>query len=627
MVEMMKRLRVIFLAGCFLGMPLMLRAQPDTLRLAVDFSGEGKTLQNYWRGSGFTPGSQLLNKDMQMTLDYLASIPHDGIRYLRPHWLLNMVQVKDPYGANPDYDFSRLYHALDEMVLRGLRPIFEIMGYPRLDGEHPRATRRQGALRWVPDFQQEEDIRRWYVFIQELIRGLEERYGSDEIAGWYFECTNEPDGDEQFWDQGIAALLNYWDATSEAIRSVNPDYVFGGPGNARHLSDTFKAVLAHCESGTNAITGETGAVLDFISVHSKALPYEMIRRERQAFDYIRESHPQFAQLPFWNNEADPTWGWGKPLWWRPTPWYAAFVVQSVDAHNRLLIDRAPINYGLLVNDHNFLGGWYERTLCARRARQDDPDCFWLVPKPVFHGMNLLAYAEGRRYAVEGYATGADPVVLMAVRRDNGQIILLAANMPDFGNPRQQAEDGPEVVAQQRARHDAAGAQLEIMLSGMGFSEPHYTHVRIDEAHGNAYQAWNALGRPDTLERDAYDALIEQGTPVVVDSRVKLEAQRLSLAMPPSAVSLIVISEGAVSGGLPAPDVLRVTPYCGYDGSRKDFVRWQQVSDGVAAYHLLVSHDGEAYRQVTQAPVFALGYVYVWPQGVDAVTYRVEAQEL
>ncbi|TVR16204.1 MAG: hypothetical protein EA401_01715 [Planctomycetota bacterium] len=327
----------------------------------IDLSAEGERLPIYWNGTGFTPGNLLLRSDMQLTLDYQAAIPNQGMHYVRPHWLLNMVTVRNPGSDQARYDYQQLFSALDQLVNRGMKPIFEIMGFPRVigsaavtydaDAQGQRGRRQQ----WIPDFQERSDYLLWHDFIIDLTRNLEDRYGSEELKSWYFESTNEPDIHEWFWDQGIPALLNYWDATSSAIKAVNEDYRFGGPGTATVLSPEFKAVIAHCDTGSNAITGETGSVLDFISVHAKNRPYAMIDMEQRSIDWIREHHPRFRSLPFWNNEADPTWGWRRPFWWRPTAWYASFIIQSVDAHNRLLIDTSDINYGLLLNDKGFLG--------------------------------------------------------------------------------------------------------------------------------------------------------------------------------------------------------------------------------------------------------------------------------
>ncbi|MCH8541010.1 MAG: hypothetical protein LAT58_09610 [Opitutales bacterium] len=604
-------------------------AESEKITVKVDFSSAGEELENYWRASGFTPGLQLHRKDMQMTLDYLAAVPNEGIRYLRPHWLLNMVTVEDPWGESPHYDFERLYGALDEMVERGLKPVFEIMGFPRIVGDEERGTRRQGALRWVPDFEKEEDYRQWYEFVRQLVQGLEERYGREELLTWYFECTNEPDGSDHFWDQGIPALLNYWDATSEAIRSVHSGYVFGGPGNAHLLSETYKAVLEHAAKGTNAITGEQGSVLDFISVHHKALPREMIRMERQSLRYIQKNHPELAERPFWNNEADPTWGWADAMWWRPSAWYAAFLVRAVDAHNHLFIDRETVNYGYLVNDHNFLGDWYQRTLLARWQNAGDEEQFWLVPKPVYHGMTLLSFFEGERFAGEGVSPEHDDVSVLAVKRPTGEIVVLVAHGPEFGDPREQARKGEEAGQKQRQRHDAVEVELEIALSGLALGNPVFSHVRIDGEKGNAYTAWEDLGRPETLDLALYRELLAKGEPVVLERRQGVQEFRWNLEMSGSGLSMLVLSEGGGEENRHAPVVKSVSPYQTYEGGRIDFIRWDQEEEaqGVQVFHVMASHDGGPYEQVTEAPVLTLGYAYPWPEGVSEVRYRIVAAPL
>jgi L-iduronidase len=45
----------------------------------------------------------------------------------------------------------------------------------------------------------------------------------------------------------------------------------GGPGTCITISPLFQAFLAHCDTGTNYFTGETGVRLDFISVHEKGI--------------------------------------------------------------------------------------------------------------------------------------------------------------------------------------------------------------------------------------------------------------------------------------------------------------------------------------------------------------------
>ncbi len=600
----------------------------------IDFTESGKPYRNYWNATGFTPGELLFRDDMQLTLDYLGAVPNKGILYVRPHWMLNLVGSRDAGTQQATYNFERLGDALEILVSRGLKPIFEVMGFPYKVWE-PGAGRYDAAAQsqqnqagqWIPEFESQEDLLLWHDFIKQMIVYLEDRFGSDELKTWFFECTNEPDIHQHFWDLGIPALLNYWDATSEAIKAVNSNYIFGGPGTARGVSEEFKAVLAHCDTGTNAITGQQGSVLDYISVHRKFLPYEMIDRELECINYIRDHHPRFSELPFWNDEADPMAGWSRSYWWRPHPWYGAFVVQSVDAHNRLLIDSAGVNYQMLLNDNGFMGDWYQRTQLARfinRDRNDGQLNFWLFKKPVLTVMSMLSHSEGTRYHVQGYNSAREHVIVIPSKTENGEVVLLALNKPEFGPVHNEWTDNPYITAEQKALHDHNGAVVNLTLRGLGFEQPRLRHFRLDALHGYAHGAWRSTGSPDKIATDVYRLVAANMEPVLMKSHKMEPAGRLQLTLPPSSVSMIVISEGNrdADSNMKGPDILYVNEYNGYNGEIKNFIRWEQVQGAVVLYNVYASYDGGEFRRVNPQPLLDCGYLDVWPEGTETATYRV-----
>ncbi len=600
---------------------------------SIDFSQPGKTHVNYWHATGFTPGELLFRDDMQLTLDYLSAIPNSGLVHIRPHWMLNLVGSRNAGTPEATYNFDRLGAAFDELVSRGLKPIFEVMGFPAITwetgpGEYDAAaqSQRNQPDQWIPDFENMEDVRLWYDFVKEMTTYLEDRYGVEELKTWYFECTNEPDIHNHFWSYGIPALLNYWDATSEAIKAVNPDYQFGGPGTARGVSDEFKAVLAHCDTGTNVITGEQGAVLDYISVHRKFLPYVMIDRELECIEYIRENHPRFKDLPFWNDEADPMAGWSRSYWWRPHPWYGAFVIQSVDAHNRLLIDSAGVNYQMLLNDNGFMGNWYHRTQLARFLNTDETNeevRFWLFKKPVLTVMTMLALGEGNRYDVEGYATTREHVIVVPSRTPSNEIVLLILNKPEFGPVHNNWVSNRHITPEQKVLHDPHGANLTLNLQGLNFEKPVLRHVRLDELHGYAHGAWRALGSPDSLSADMYRVIAAHMDPVMIDQRQTDEISTLHLQLPPSSVSMVIISDAHNNVSHSTPEIRSINDYSGYNGEQKKFIRWEQMPGMIVRYHVYASYDGGEYHRVSPYPLFDLGYLDVLPDGVSEAEYRIE----
>ena len=623
------------LIGIFLFVSTALSAQQtyDSYHYQVDFAKDGKPHHIYWNNTGFTPGDLLFREDMQLTLDYLTAVPNQETTYIRPHWLLNLIGSRGLETENPEFNFDRLDAALDEIVDRDFKLIFEIMGFPALEWEvgenaYDEAAQEQKnqAQQWDPDFTKEEDYLKWYAFIQALISHLDERYGTEEIESWYFECTNEPDIHRWFWDRGIPALLNYWDASSEAIKAVNPAFQFGGPGTAKGLSDEFKAVLAHCDTGVNVITGKKGAVLDFISVHRKELSYKMIDNEIECIEYIRKHHPDFKDIPFWNDEADPMAGWSRHYWWRPHPWYAAFIVRSVDAHNRLLIDSMGVNYGVLLNDNGFLGNWYQRTALARHNNEENEDNFWLFKKPALSVMTMLALTKGTRFDVEGYASPRENVIVMPTRSKNGEVVVLLVNKPEFGPPHNNWVNNENISLEQLKLHDPNGASIKLSLKNMGFENPEMMQVRLDAMHGYAHGTWKRLGKPDAITTETYREIAANMDPVVVEEGLSLpgnEQDALHLVLPPSSVTMLVIRDKDLQLDFPKPEITAVTPYTGYNGEKKNFISWQQAEGAIVRYNVHASYDGADYIRVNPYPVFERGYLDVLPESVGQADYKIE----
>jgi L-iduronidase len=83
----------------------------------------------FWCGTGFSPAELLFLPEMRQTLSFLGAVPNRGVGFVRIHYLLDLVTgVRS--GAGIAYDWSLLDEALDTLIERGLRPIFELMGNP-----------------------------------------------------------------------------------------------------------------------------------------------------------------------------------------------------------------------------------------------------------------------------------------------------------------------------------------------------------------------------------------------------------------------------------------------------------------------------------------------------------------
>ena len=621
----------------------------DPFNLSVDFAEEPRPQPRFWQSTGMSPADMLLTRDMQLTLKMIGDSHGPAIRYLRPHYLLDLVKLE--YGDEGDQvpDWSLLDQALDPVHEAGILMIFELMGNP------------SGLF---DDFRESQQVWAWRDFVESLANHLMERYGRETVEQWYFETSNEPDI-HPFWPQTHSGFLNYYDASSEGLKAANPRLKFGGPGAGRFLSPTLKALLEHCDTGTNFLTGARGVRLDFISFHVKSRPLEMVRYEEHVVDYIRRYHPRLKDVPLMNNEADPIGGWGIPRWWRPGPWPAAFVMQSIDLHNRIVIDKLGADLSVAAGDNAFLGAWDKRTLVARflpgdnyieqwgssdpggwkpwdRVHDDRPvtERFYLVKKPAFTAMSLAALLGDARYAVRGfppfvqqvdtYRSEAPHLGCIATRRQDRVIVLICYNAPAMNLAVGRDGEGAEPAPSQLRILEQSVADFSIDVGGLGFSEGLLTQFRIDDRHGNPVANWREMDSPEDITAAQFNALQSAQDPVVVHSgpvAVQNNGIQVHLRMEAPSVEAIVLTPDDARMQPPAVAELEEYSHSGLEGVPVTYLSWRgDGPDPVTTYEVYYAPPGEeAFRRVSAADMLDRNFSLAGTQ--PGGRFRVVAKNL
>lgn len=590
-------------------------AGDETVQISLQCDRSKGELDHFWRSTGFTPAKLLLDPDMRQMLTYVGGIPNGGVEYVRMHYPLNLVGADGVETDDPTYDWTDLNNALDVLVENGLRPFFELMGYPSVTG-------------YFTDFQDDEQIRAWKRFVVDLATHLEDRYGRGEVESWYFETWNEPDIPAH-WDRfGFAveheSFCNYYDACSEGLLAVNENLRMGGPGTARTLSPLFKSFVAHCDDGENYFTGERGVRLDFVSVHEKgASPHRedvtpdtqgIIDREMKAYTYLAENHPDLADRPMMNNECDPHTGWVDTHTWRAKPYYAALAAKIVDQHLDQVVDESDYEFQILSNDNGFLGTWGQRTLMTRfgeggfergtldpnRAPERERiDSFELVKKPIFNLMTLLSLLGDTRIDVE-HDTGTDDIHVIPTKREDPEQIAV-------------------VVSHVRDEITAAGAtELKFEFTDVPFSEGVLALYRIDSDHANPYDQWEIQGAPDRPSVSQFEELRGEhnvaGTADVETVSVTEGALQRSVELPRPGVVLALLSEkpndppGRVTG-------LRAEQYHGLDRVEDDVIlAWEDLpSRTLKRYEVLYASDPDGpFERVNDVDILTSAYLHPRP---------------
>ncbi len=515
--------------------PLAHAADPA---ITVDLSVRRAELQPFWASTGFSPADVIATPEMQAVAEDDAQLPRRGLQFIRPHYLLNLAVVRGMDTDRPEYDWSRLDRSLDLLVHNRFKLIFELMGFPS-DGS--------GQDQYDKNFQEQigrghgyfDNLRapgrmaRWRVFIAALARHLEERYGADEVRSWLFESTNEPNL-PHFWRYNVDVFLAYYDASSDGLADADPALKFGGPASSPpELSEFFTRLMAHCAT--------EGRRLDFISVHIKDQPQAMVARELSVIGWVRSHYPSLGDKPFLNDEADPIAGWARPLWWEAGPWYAAFVAQNLDWHQRLEVEQAGVRLTLVSNDDSFLGGWDQRTTHTLFRQQPSAPGFVIVRKPVLSVTELLGrlretlVASSLPSELHGHAG-------VIATRDARSAAILLYNKTDMSI----LADGPSETeaAPLEARQSV---RVTVRISGLPAGSLRLTELRIDNDHGNPYGVWKTLGRPAVLDAQQAAALVAAQDPAQVRSEtVAPKDGRLALpvSLPAPSVILLLLDSAA-----------------------------------------------------------------------------------
>lgn len=443
-------------------------------------------LAHFWESTGFCPpqphqdsAAYFLSSDMKQNLLHTGSVPHQGIKQVRMHWLLDLIKIN---SISNDYDFSSLDDLLMFMKDINLKPGFELMGNPSNK---------------FSNFDDKQQVFEWMDLVSQIADRYIKLFGIDWVKKWNFETWNEPDdNDFDVINVTVNGFLNYYDACNEGLKRINPEIIFGGPGAAcrkESFSKICYALLKHCINGTNYITGKKGTNIDFISFHKKGkgMARYLIQDELVTMDLINKDYTELSKLPIFNDEADPLVGWSKPLEWRADATYGAVALKIISQHQNMLIANPAFknNYALLGNDNGFLSFYphqfTQRTLLARfQINNTAPHHVHLVKKPIMGTMMFLSKLGTKQlhHTVEGNPDQLGAISSICQQPDctSTEITLLMYNSADTS-----LKNGTSVV----------NITFEFQKLNPNTST-YIMQCAIDNLKTNPYMLWNSMGSPD-----------------------------------------------------------------------------------------------------------------------------------
>ncbi|XP_044184139.1 alpha-L-iduronidase-like isoform X3 [Acropora millepora] len=327
--------------------PLLTRElKVDTVEVLLNAGAVVGPLRHFWESTGFCPPDPhqefyrfILANDEIQNLAYIGSVPKEGIKQVRIHWLLDLVSMKRTQDRSIIYNFTYLDAALELLIDNRLRPGFELMGNPS---------------NFFTDFDDTEQIYDWRNLVANVAKHLIELFGLAEVSQWNFESWNEPQNKKHFDGLHVTTkgYLMYYDACSEGLKMGHPSLRLGGPATGypdKH--PIFWSLLQHCNNGTNFFTGQTGVRLDFISFHIKGQGHSMtiLQNEKVTLEEMHQMFHKYQTTPVYNDEGDPLVGWSLTEDWRADATYAAIVTKILALHQNLLL---KTNFSISLDNEN-----------------------------------------------------------------------------------------------------------------------------------------------------------------------------------------------------------------------------------------------------------------------------------
>lgn len=518
---MRTRLGLLWIVAMFVALTSAAAAFP--VSVMVDAAKPVGVLQPIWRFFGADEPNYATRPEGEQLLMEPGRL-RPGDVYFRAHNLMtsgdgtpalkwgstNIFTLK---AGKPIYDFTIVDHIIDTYLARGVHPYLEIGFMPAALTSAPAGVPYYQPWRAGVDYKAApsgwsyppRDYGQWAELIYQWTRHNVERYGHTEVKRWYFEVWNEPNLDF-YWRGSPEDFYRLHDYGIDAVRRALPGARVGGPDLAGSGGAFMDGFLRHITTGTNYATGTIGTPSYFLSFHAKGQPMvaeghvrmdiaKQLKTADEAFATIA-AIPQLARRPIVIGENDPEGCAacaGPQNAYRNDTMYSSY---TAAIYPRLweLASRRKVNLqGALTWAFTFVGQpWFAG---FRQLSTNGVDL------PVLNVFRLFARLDTTQ--VEASSSAEVPLMRIVAQgvRDVPDVGVLATRAPEDGRVdillwhyRDDDVRGPAADVHLLLKGVAAGLQLQ----ARGW--------RVDQASGDAFTEWRAMGAPASPTRQQTDRL-------------------------------------------------------------------------------------------------------------------------
>ncbi len=492
-------------------------ASAQTVDLA---SSQAVDFEHFWSlGCGAGRANEGLRADW---LEQLEQAHKDcGFRYVRMHGLFHDDMHVCHIQRNGELVYSWQYIDIlfDRMLDMGVRPFVELGFFPEEIAKKDSKTQFWWKGNVTPEF---ETFDKWYDLVKNFTQHVVDRYGIEEVRSWYFEVWNEPNLNPSFLDGTKSDYFLLYKKAVTAIKEVDSQLRVGGPSTSNFTADARYEgeVMDHSKSRfyeADIINkqqwkspwmedflkycAEENLPVDFISTHPYPTDYALdpeAGRSKSATRYIHSTRDDIqwlndilAKSKYPNAEIHLTE-------WSTSP-------SSRDAmHDEL----PPAAFIIKVNLENIgktnsLMYWtftdvFEEKGGAEKIFHGGFGMFNLqgIVKPSYHAYRMLNQLGDKLI----YNT--DPVCVTR-NSANNKIVALAYNYPQ--------EFIQRVPAGNKAGSymNSSSKELDFKIEGLT-PRANVIVETLDNDHGNVMQAYRAMGKPHSPNREQIEDLKAAG---------------------------------------------------------------------------------------------------------------------
>jgi xylan 1,4-beta-xylosidase len=517
-------------------------------------------MQPIWTFFGYDEPNYTYMKDGRKLLSELSALSPVPV-HIRTHNLLTSgngaaalkwgstnAYTEDASG-NPRYDWTIVDRIFDTLLERRMKPLVEIGFMPEALSTRPQPyqhTFPKGSI-WTGWAYPPRDYAKWSELIYRWGRHEVEKYGSEEVASWYWEVWNEPD--IGYWQGTPEEYFKLYDHAADGLKRALPAAKIGGPHvtgpNGARTQQFLRSFLEHCLRGKNYATGKTGSPLDYVGFHAKGAPrvvadhvqmgiHNQLSAISRGFEIVA-SFPELRDTPIIIGESDPegcaacSARTNPQNGYRNGTMYSSYTAEQI-ARTYELADlyrvnlKGAVTWAFEFEDQPYFDGF--RDLATNR-----------IDKPVLNVFRMLGQMGGDRIVARSTGAVSLEVIRQTGVREISDVSALASK-----------QDRTISVLVWNYHDDdvpSPPTAVDVAVDGVPAARALLHHYRVDAEHCNSFEAWKKMGSPQQPSAEQYGQLERAGQLQLLKSPEWLHPENgrvnLKFDLPRQGVSLLQIT--------------------------------------------------------------------------------------